>query len=145
MQFEALKLFCDVARHRSFSQAAQLSGVTQSAASQAISLLEKRLGVQLIDRSTRPLQLTPLGQTYYVGCKTLLEQYAELEASIRSAYAQLAGTVQVAAIYSVELGDLEHYVHQFTAEQPDVKVHLEYLHPDRVYEKVGDGTADLGL
>src|SRR6516225_8031618 len=147
MQFESLKVFCDVARLRSFSQAAQgqVPAVMQSAASQVVSQLEKRLGVQLIDRSTRPLQLTPLGQAYYEGCRLLLEQYAELEASIRTAHAQLAGVVNVAAIYSVGLGDLGQYVQKFKAEHPDVTVHLEFLHPDRVYEKVRDGSADLGL
>jgi DNA-binding transcriptional LysR family regulator len=145
MQFESLKVFCDVARHRSFSQAAQVNGVTQSAASQVVSLLERQMGVQLIDRSTRPLQLTSFGQTYYEGCKALWEQYIELEAGIRTAQAQLARTVRVAAIYSVGLGDMGQCVQQFEAEHPDVRVHLEYLHPNRVYEKVQDGTADLGL
>src|SRR5207253_6509907 len=68
-----------------------------------------------------------------------------VEASIRNAQGQLAGTVQVAAIYSVGLGDMEQYVQRFKAEHPDVTVHLEYLHPDRVYEKVEGGVADLGL
>jgi DNA-binding transcriptional LysR family regulator len=145
MQFESLKVFCDVAGQRSFSQAAQVNGVTQSAASQVVSLLERRMGAQLIDRSTRPLQLTALGQTYYQGCKALLEQYMELEASIRTAHAQLARTVRVAAIYSVGLSDMGQYVQDFQAKHPNIRVVLEYLHPDRVYEKVREGTADLGL
>jgi len=145
MQFEALKVFCDVARKQSFSLAAQANEVTQPAASQIVSQLERRIDVQLIDRSTRPLQLTPLGKIYYEGCKTLLEQYMELEASIRAAHDQIAGTLQVAAIYSVGLGDMGQLVERFQAALPSVKVQLEYLHPDRVYEKVLDGTADLGL
>src|SRR5437762_11917208 len=103
VSFEALKVFCDVARHRSFSQAAATNDVTQSAASQIVLQLEKRMGVRLIDRSTRPLQLTSPGKAYYEGCKRLVEQYMELEASIRSAQAELAVTVQVAVIYSVGL------------------------------------------
>ncbi len=145
MQFESLKVFCDVARCRSFSQAAQGNGLTQSAASQIVLQLEKRLGVQLIDRSTRPLQLTLLGQVYYDGCKGLVEQYMELEASIRNAEAQIASTVQVAAIYSVGLGDMGQCVERFLERHPNVKVHVEYLHPDRVHERVLDGTADFGL
>lgn len=145
MQLETLKVFCDVARQRSFSQAAQANHITQSAASQMISQLERRMQVQLIDRSTRPLQLTSLGQTYYEGCKAVLDQYAELEASIRSAQTQIAGTVQVAAIYSVGLGDMGQLVGQFSAQQPNALVHIEYHHPDRVYERVLEGTADLGL
>src|SRR5262249_57008643 len=75
----------------------------------------------------------------------LIDQSGELEATIRTAHAQLAGTVRVAAIYSVGLGDISQYVLRFKAEHPGVSVHLEYLHPDRVYEKVRDGSADLGL
>jgi DNA-binding transcriptional LysR family regulator len=150
MHLGSLKVFCDVARHRSFSQAAQANDVTQSAVSQIVSQLERHMDVQLIDRSTRPLQLTALGQTYYEGAKALLDQYEELEAGIRAAHADvahadLAGTVDVAAIYSVGLGDMGEYVQRFAARQPKVQVHVDYLHPDQVYERVRDGSADLGL
>jgi DNA-binding transcriptional LysR family regulator len=145
MQLESLKLFCDVARCRSFSQAAQLNKLTQSAASQAVLHLEEHLNVLLIDRSVRPLQLTPLGQRFYEGCRPLVDQYFELEASLRSAGAEVEASVEVAAIYSVGLGDMGKYVERFKAEQPGARVRIDYLHPDRVYEKVADGTADFGL
>jgi DNA-binding transcriptional LysR family regulator len=145
MQFESLKVFCDVVRCRSFSQAASSNGLTQSAASQIVLQLERRLGAQLIDRSTRPLQLTAVGQSYYDGCKGLVEQYLELEASIRHSQAQIAATIQVAAIYSVGLSDMGQYVERFSARQPNVHIHVDYLHPDRVYERVLAGQADFGL
>jgi DNA-binding transcriptional LysR family regulator len=145
MQIESLKVFCDVARCRSFSQAAHLNHLTQSAASQAVQCIESHLDAQLIDRSVRPLQLTPLGQRFYEGCRRLVEQYYELEASVRSAGAEVEATVEVAAIYSVGLGDMGKYVERFTADYPGARVHIDYLHPDRVYEKVADGTADFGL
>lgn len=146
MQFEALKVFCDVARLRSFSQAATANRVSQSAASQIVLMLEKRLGgVQLIDRSTRPLQLTELGRLYYEGCKGLVEQYQELEAQVRTAGTRHDANVQVAAIYSVGLGDMGQFVDRFMADNPGARVQIEYLHPDRVYEKVLTGTADFGL
>jgi DNA-binding transcriptional LysR family regulator len=145
MQLEALKVFCDVARNRSFSQAAAVNHVSQSAVSQVVSQLERRLEARLIDRSFRPLQLTALGQAYYDGCKGLIEQYAELEASIRKAQHQLAANVQVAAIYSVGLGDMGQFVERFRIQHADAQIHVEYLHPDRVYERVLDGTCDFGL
>ncbi len=145
MHLGSLKVFCDVARQRSFSQAAQANRITQSAVSQIVSQLERRMDVQLIDRSTRPLQLTALGQTFYEGCQTLLNQYNELEAKISHAHADVTGMVQVAAIYSVGLGDMEEYVKRFNELQPKVQVQLEYLHPDRVYQRVEDGAADMGL
>jgi DNA-binding transcriptional LysR family regulator len=145
MQVEALKVFCDVARHRSFSQAAQANDRSQSAVSQLVLHLEKRLGVQLIDRSTRPLQLTPPGKMYYDGCKRLVEQYQELEAAVRQAQGGAAANVRVAAIYSVGLRDMHQYVERFAALRPSADVHIEYLHPNRVYAEVLDGTADFGL
>jgi DNA-binding transcriptional LysR family regulator len=145
MQLEALKVFCDVARCRSFSQAAQLNDLTQSAASQTVRQLEDHLSVQLIDRSTRPLQLTVLGQRFCDGCRQLLEQYQELEASIRSAGAELEATVEVAAIYSVGLGDMGKHIERFTTQYPHARVHIDYVHPAQVYEKVTEGSADFGL
>jgi DNA-binding transcriptional LysR family regulator len=145
MQLDALRVFCDVARLRSISQAAVARKLTQSAVSHIVLTLEGHLKVQLVDRSTRPLQLTPQGKAYYEGCRQLLEQYDELEASVRNAQAQLDVTVQVAAIYSVGLGDMGQHVERFTREHAGARVHVEYLHPDRVYERVMEGAADLGL
>jgi DNA-binding transcriptional LysR family regulator len=145
VQLEALKLFCDVARTGNISEAARDNYLTQSAASQIVLQLERRLGVQLVDRSRRPLELTEAGHAYYTGCKKLIDEFSDLEASIRGAEARMAGTVQVAAIYSVGLGDMGQYKARFEAKHPNAHVHIEYLHPDRVYEKVLDGSADFGL
>jgi len=148
MQFEALKVFCDVARNQSFSRAADANRISQSAVSQIVNQLEKRLGVQLVDRSRRPLQLTLTGKTYYDGCKKLVEQYLEVESAIRNGNGNgqhLETSIRVAAIYSVGLRDMSQYVQRFVAQQPGVQINIEYLHPDRVTERVLDGTADFGL
>lgn len=147
MQLEALQVFCDIVRCRSFSQAAakQQPPLTQSAVSQIVHQLEKRLGVQLIDRSYRPWRLTHLGQLYYEGCVDVLARYAAVEASIALDRQQSSSTVHVAAIYSVGLGDMSHYVERFNAEQPFARVQVEYLHSNRVLDKVRDGSVDLGL
>jgi DNA-binding transcriptional LysR family regulator len=150
MQFEALKVYCDVARNQSFSRAANANQISQSAVSQIVNQLEKRLGVQLVDRSCRPLQLTAPGKAYYDGCKKLVEQYLEVESSIRNGNGNGHGrplevAIRVAAIYSVGLRDMSQYVQRFVAQQPGAQVEIEYLHPDRVTERVLDGTADFGL
>src|SRR5438105_1819522 len=145
MQFEALKVFCDVARQRSFSQAAATNDLTQSAVSQVVAQLEARLGTLLIDRSTRPLQLTEVGKRYFDGCKRLVLQYQELEASIRNTQSEIETIIQVAAIYSVGLGDMGDFIQRFHKRRPKVTVHMEYLHPDRGYERVLAAQADFGL
>jgi DNA-binding transcriptional LysR family regulator len=101
--------------------------------------------VQLIDRSTRPLQLTAAGKLFYDGCKPLVEQYFELAASVRQAQQGVTANVRVAAIYSVGLRDMNQYIERFTAQRPSAHVHIEYLHPNRVYDEVLAGTADFGL
>jgi DNA-binding transcriptional LysR family regulator len=146
MHLEALKVFCDLASLRSFSKAAAANQMSQPTVTRLIHQLEDRLGGALIDRSHRPLNLTPLGQAYHAGCKRLLEQYAELEASLRRDRPDdLAVSIRVAAIYSVGLWDMGQYIERCAVEHPHARVRIDYLHPKQVYERVLDGTADLGL
>jgi DNA-binding transcriptional LysR family regulator len=144
MDIQVLKVFCDVVLHRGFSRAARANRLTQSAVSQMVKRLEERLGVHLLNRD-RPPSLTEEGQRFFDGCKPLVDQYFELEASIKQSPDTLTGTVRVAAIYSVGLGDMGKYVEDFQLKHLGARIHVEYLHPDKVYEKVLDGTADFGL
>lgn len=145
MYLEALKIFCDVVRHKSFSRAAAANHVSQSAVSQNVLQLEKGLGVRLIDRSKRPFQLTPEGQVYFDGCRGLVERYYAVEAEVKALGSEIAGVVNVAAIYSVGLGDMSRLVQQFAHQYPRASVRLSYLHPDRVYESVQSEQGDIGL
>jgi DNA-binding transcriptional LysR family regulator len=145
MPMETLKVFCDLVDCRSFSKTAAANGLSQPTVSRLLRQLEERLGGPLIDRSRRPLRLTALGQAYYEGCKGLLDQYAKLEASLIQDHARLSVTVRVAAIYSVGLWDMSQYVEHCEARYPHARVHIDYLHPDAVYRRVLEGTAELGL
>lgn len=147
MQFESLKIFCDVVRWASFSRGAAENNVSQSSASQAVHHLEVRLGIKLIDRSKRPLVLTPQGKVYYDGCKELVGRYIELEDRVKSQADErkVIGTVGVASIYSVGMHHMSQYIKTFEDRYPEASVRLEYLHPTRVVERVAGGGADLGL
>jgi len=147
MQFEALKIFCDVVRCASFSMAAAENGISQSTASQTVQNLEDRLGVKLIDRSKRPLVPTPHGRVYYEGCRELVEHYLEVERRVRSLdqAENIAGTVRVAAIYSVGLGHLTRHIRTFRARHPQADCRLDCIHPFEVVERVKSGDADLGI
>ena len=74
MTLKTLRAFCDVARQRSFSRAAALHGLSQSAVSQAVVQLESRLEVQPIDRLKRPIEPTPEGRVFYGGCREFVER-----------------------------------------------------------------------
>lgn len=145
MQLETIKVFCDLISLGSFSKAAETNELSQPTVSRFVHQLEERLGGQLVDRSKRPLQPTVLGKAYYEGCKRLLEQYTELEVSLRQSQSERSLTVRVAAIYSVGLGDMGQFVERFQDENRNAKVQMEYLHPDQVYQRVRDDLADFGL
>ena len=145
MQLKSLRIFCDVVRRRSFSRAANENGISQSSASQVVHQLEEQLGVRLLDRSKRPFVLTDEGERYYDGCRKLVRQYAKLVDEVRTLHDETAGRLNVASIYSVGLAHMSAFMRRFSAAYPDARVRLEYLHPDRVYEAVESGEADLGL
>jgi DNA-binding transcriptional LysR family regulator len=145
MQLRPLKIFCDVVDRRSFTAAADENGLSQSAASQTVRQLEKQVGTPLLDRSRRPFVLTPEGKAFYEGCRRILRDFEALLMQVRSLHDAIAGRLTVAAIYSVGLAHMRQYVQQFRTLHPNASVRLEYLHPDRVYEVVENGGADLGL
>jgi len=62
--FDNLKLFRDIAQNKSISRGATMNAISQSAASQYLQETERRLGVTLLDRTTRPLGLTPAGKLF---------------------------------------------------------------------------------
>jgi DNA-binding transcriptional LysR family regulator len=145
MELRDLELFCEVAIHRSFSKAAKALGISQPVASETIKGLEDHLGLPLINRSKRPLELTPAGEIYFSGAKELLESYRQLEDRVLLLRDKVVGTVHVAAIYSVGLLQMDCYVKQFELLYPDAALELKYLHPSQVLESVLNDEADLGL
>ena len=145
MHVKSLKVFCDVAGRQSFSRAADENGISQSGASQMVQHLEERLGVTLIDRSKRPLVLTPEGEVFYRGCRKLVRGYSALEDEVRTLHEDVEGLVRVACIYSVGLSHMNHYVQDFQDRHPKANVRVEYEHPDKVYELVEHDQVDLGL
>ena len=79
MQIESLKVFCDLAETESFTKAAQINDVTQSAVSQQISSLEKLFKSLLIERSKKKFRLTREGQVLYAYSKQIIQTYDSLQ------------------------------------------------------------------
>ncbi|MCA9263727.1 MAG: LysR family transcriptional regulator [Planctomycetales bacterium] len=145
MHIKTLKVFCDVVRLRSFSQAADEHGITQPGASQAVLHLEEDLGVKLIDRSKRPWVLTEEGDVYYQGVRKLLRQFESLEDRVRRSAREEKERVRVASIYSVGLSHMNAFVRDFMEKYPQANVQIQYQHPDQVYELVEREAVDFGL
>jgi DNA-binding transcriptional LysR family regulator len=145
MHLRNVEIFCEVVARGSFSKAADAHKVSQSSASQAVHMLEKRLGCRLIDRSKRPFELTPAGQIYYEGCRKILESFRNIEDRVQQMRNKVVGRVRVAAIYSVGLLQMDAYVKRYETLYPDATLQIEYLHPDDVYSRIAVDEADLGL
>jgi DNA-binding transcriptional LysR family regulator len=145
MQIESLKVFCDLAETESFTKAAQINGVTQSAVSQQISALERLFKALLIERSKKQFRLTREGQVLYDYSKQVIQTYETLSTKLQEIKEVISGTIRVATIYSVGLHDLPPYLKKFLKAYPTVNVHVEYRRANQVYEDVIGNVVDLGL
>ncbi len=145
MQIESLRMFVDVVETGSFSRAAQLNHVTQSAVSQQIRALETRYEQRLLSRSARQVTPTPAGERLFRGCKEVLARFAEVEQEIREQANEVSGTCNVSSIYSVGLHDLHIVLKALLMTHPIVNIRLKYRRSDQVFDDVILGAADLGL
>ena len=140
-----LRLFRDIAHERSISGGATRNGVSQSAASQHLQELERQHGIELLDRSTRPVALTPAGRLYLEYCRDVIRRHDELEVALAELKAEVEGAVRVASIYSVGLWQMSQLKAEFLKRYPKARLEVEYLRPEKVYEAVLSDRADLGL
>jgi len=145
MQIESLKVFCDLAETESFTKAAQINGVTQSAVSQQISSLERTFKSLLIERSKKKFRLTREGQMLYDFSKQIIQTYESLHSKLQELKDIISGTIRVATIYSIGLHDLPPYIKKFLKSYPTVNVHVEYRRANQVYDDVLSNVVDLGL
>jgi DNA-binding transcriptional LysR family regulator len=145
MQIEGLKVFCDLAESESFTKAAQINGVTQSAVSQQISALERTFKSLLIERSKKKFRLTREGQTLYEYSKQIIQTYESLHSQLQELKNIISGTIRVATIYSIGLHDLPPYIKKFMKGYPTVNIHVEYRRANQVYDDVLSNVVDLGL
>jgi DNA-binding transcriptional LysR family regulator len=145
MQIETLKVFCDIIETRSFSKAASLNFISQSAVSQQVRGLEERYNRKLIERGKRSLTPTQAGEALYEGAKEILDRHRAMENRLQVLSHSIAGTLRVATIYSVGLHELPSYLKRFMRRYPAANVRLEYSRANRIYDDVGAGTVDLGI
>lgn len=145
MDLSQLHLFKDIVQTRSISKGAALNGVTQSAASQAVQELERVLGVRLLDRSRRPLEVLPAGKLFYEFGRDVLRREQEFLVAIEELRGDPGGTVRVAAIYSVGISEMTRLEAEFARRLPAAGLEVSYLRPEKVYQAVVDERVDLGL
>lgn len=119
-----LKYFIAAATLQSFTKAAEQFFITQTAMTQQIRALEKSVGCPLFDRTTRPITLTPAGDSFLRDAKAILER---MEASIvraREANTGLCGTIRIGYVRGYERSSLSEILRAFHNSYPNVLLSL---------------------
>jgi DNA-binding transcriptional LysR family regulator len=141
MQLERMRIAIAVAQAGSFTAAAERLALTKSAVSQAVAALERELGVQLLQRSTRRLAVTEAGEAFLADCRALLAHAEQVVERARARQGELSGLLRITS--GVEVADLvAPVIAEYTARHPLVRV--EYLPTDQLVDLVQENI-DLSL
>jgi len=122
---EAIATFVSVIEAGSFAAASRKSGVPRSTVSARIADLEARLGVSLIKRTTRRLQLTAIGQEYFETAQRSLEQIEAAERALKGHESQARGRLRIAAATNMGEGPIGDAIADFLKSYPDIEIELE--------------------
>jgi len=135
-----LQFFAQVAQAQSFTVAAQRLGAPKSSVSRAIGRLEKRLGVRLVQRTTRSVSLTEAGEIYLDRCQRVLEEAEQADLAIGALLATPRGRLRVGAPASFARLILGPVLGDFLARYPELRLSLQLLGPEA---SPGEGSVDL--
>ena len=137
-----VQLFVETAERGSISKAAEVLGLSTSAAGRHLANLEQRLGARLVERNTRRLFLTEVGEEFYRRCRNLRSEMEEAEAWVGSALLSPVGTLRVTGSVSFCSQILAPLLPQFTALYPKLEVAITAA--NRYFDLIDSGI-DLAI
>jgi DNA-binding transcriptional LysR family regulator len=135
-----LQVFVQLSKAQSFTRAARKMGVPKSSVSRAIGRLETRLGVRLVERTTRSMALTEAGALYLNHCQRVMEEAEQADLAMSTLLAKPRGRLWVAAPLPFIRFELVPLLGEFLAEYPDLSVSVEALSVEKVSR---EGTPDV--
>jgi DNA-binding transcriptional LysR family regulator len=119
-----MAVFVEVVEHGSFSKAAVAMGLGKSIVSAHVAALEKRIGAQLLTRSTRALALTQEGSAFYENCRRMVSAGEDAFATVESRRVSVSGIIRLTASYNVGVSFLISHLAKFRQMHPDVSFDL---------------------
>jgi DNA-binding transcriptional LysR family regulator len=132
-----LYFFAMVVEHRGFSAAARALGVPKSRLSKRIAALEERLGVRLLQRTTRQFVVTEIGERFDRHCRAVLEEARAAQEAVDELRAEPRGVVRVSCPVSLAQTVIAYLLPDFLAKYPKVQVRL--LSSDRRVDVINEG------
>lgn len=145
MELRHLTLFLAAAEELNFTRAAASVFTTQSSLSRAIQDLERELAVQLFDRSTAPLTLTPSGLTLRTEAQGLMEHMQRVVERVTDAAEPTSRTLVVGCVADLPFQLLPDAIGRFRRELPAVTVRLQMMSVSELDRAVADGSVDIGF
>ena len=136
-QLEDMNMFIRVVDAGGISRAAEQLGLAKSAVSRRLVDLESRLGVRLINRTTRTSSLTEIGRTYYERAIKVVDDVSELNAITADSSTSLQGTINIAAPLSFGLSHLSSAIDSFVKQHPELTINIDFS--DRQVDLVEEG------
>lgn len=138
MHLNQMLIFSKIAEHQSFTKAATELNIDKSTVSYNLSQLESRLGVRLLNRSTRSVTLTEAGLGYYRYCQQIVEIAEEAEQYTATLGSKAVGLLRIAASNDFAQIFMPRVIRPFMKANPkvDVELILEYRNVDLVKERV---------
>lgn len=134
---DGMVIFSQVVKCASFTKAAEVSGHSTSYISKEISKLEERLGVRLMNRTTRSLNLTPEGRLYYEQCAQIISEAEQIENALAGHQVEPKGRLRISCPTSLGLSRLEPIFASFLQTYPSVELDIDLN--DRKVDLVADG------
>jgi DNA-binding transcriptional LysR family regulator len=119
-----IELFVQVAELGSLSRAAEALGLSNAAASRHLAALEERLAARLVQRNTRRLFLSDVGEAFYRRCKPLLAEMQEAESAVNEAVLKPTGLLRVQASLSFSMIVIAPLLPEFHARYPELRVEV---------------------
>ncbi|QWF82396.1 LysR family transcriptional regulator [Amycolatopsis sp. CA-230715] len=141
-----LEYLVTIIDERSFTRAAEILHVTQSALSHQVKTLERVVGGRLVERLPRGVRATPLGRAMLPHARAALAGSQRAEKAARQAAGLEAGELEVASVYSVTLGVLPPVLRAWRRAHPEVHIRLvEHRHADELEAAMVAGEADVAV
>lgn len=145
IRIEYIQEFVTLAECLSFSKASEDLFITQPSLSRHISLLESELGVKLVNRSTRSVELTRAGEELYRDFTRLLQDYGAILEHAKNLAAGYSGRITITTPLNWLPGFLEPVILRFSQQYPKVKVEVTVCEPERGPSLLRDTRSDLAI
>jgi DNA-binding transcriptional LysR family regulator len=136
-RLQAMRVFTTVVDTGSFARAAEQLHLSATAASRHVAELEKHLGAQLLQRSTRRINLTEIGANYYDRCRSILADVEEAEAQAATSESQPRGMLRISLPTSFGLQYIAPAIPEFCKRYPDLQLELSFS--DRIVDLIEEG------